>query len=232
MRDPVSGTTWGGVVATGPYARVALYRERYGLSATVTSSELAGTRVPDNRFFGSRTAADWQFLARDHARAYLDVTINYWHYDRNLQNYTFGSGGYYSPQSYVSFAIPIELQGMSRGWNFQLRAALSHSSSRTDRAPFYPGDPALQSQAAASPLPPGFDEPYFPAARGSSLSMSVYGAIERQISRALVLGAKLDIDRADYYEPTTYMLYLRHAFGSSATRLALPPRPVRLYGDY
>ena len=232
MRDPISGVDWGGVVATGSSARVALYREHYGISAEVNAAELTGTRVPDNRFFGARATASWTLLARQHVRVSLGVTFNYWDYDRNLQNYTFGSGGYYSPQSYVSFAVPIELQGMARGWSFRLRAAPARTSSRTDRAPFYPGDPNLQSRAAASPLPPGFDEPYFAAGRSSSLSVSAYAAIERQISRALVLGAEVDIDRADYYNPTTYMLYLRHVFGSSAPRLMGPPRPVSLYGDY
>jgi cellulose synthase operon protein C len=232
MRDPISGAEWGGVVATGPYARLALYRERYGISATVTAAELTGTRVPDNRFFGARATADWRFLARDTVRAYLGLTLNRWHYESNLQNYTFGSGGYYSPQSYLSIAVPVELQGLSRGWSYRLRASLSRTSSRVDRAPFYPADPGLQSQAAASALPAGFDEPYFAAQNSSGVSMSAYAAAERQIARAFVLGLKADIDHADYYEPRTYMLYLRYVFGSPAARAAVPPRPVRVYGDY
>ena len=233
LRDPISGAEWGGVVATGPDARLGLYRERYGISAAATAAELTGTHVPDNRFFGTRATADWTFLAREHARVSLGVIINYWHYQRNLQNYTFGNGGYYSPQSYVSIALPIELQGRLGGWNFLLRSAPVHTSSRTDRAPFYPGSPDLQSRAAASPLPPGFEEPYFAAARSSGVSISSYAAVERHILRASVLGAKVDIDRADYYKPTTYMLYLRHVFGPSAARLApVPPRPVKPYGEY
>ena len=232
QRDPISGAKWGGVVATGPEVRLGLYRERYSVSASATAAELTGTRVPDNRFFGTRATADWVFLAREHAGLSTGVIINYWHYDQNLQNYTFGSGGYYSPQSYVSIAIPIELRGTLRGWNFLLRASLAHTSSRTDRAPFYPSDADLQSRAAASPLPAGYDQPYFTATRSTDLSLSAYAAVEGQISRTFVMGAKIDIDRADYYRPTTYMLYLRHVFGSSAARLAAPPRPVKLYDDY
>lgn len=233
MRDPISGVEWGGVIRTGPYARFGLYRERYSVSGSLTAAELTGTRVPDNQFLGLRVSADWKFLSRDEARAYVGVTINRWTYDKNLQNYTFGNGGYYSPQSYLSVAIPVELQGAWNGWSYRLRASVSHSSSKTDRIAFFPNDPGLQSRAAAAPLPPGYDDPYFESDRSSgSLSMSAYAAVERQVSRAFVLGAKLDIDRADYYEPTTVMIYLRHVFGSSATSLAVPPRPVRPYSDY
>lgn len=30
-----------------------------------------------------------------------------WHYDKDLSGYTSGQGGYYSPQEYVSFALPV-----------------------------------------------------------------------------------------------------------------------------
>ncbi|WP_198683628.1 cellulose synthase subunit BcsC-related outer membrane protein [Peristeroidobacter agariperforans] len=232
LRDPISGVEWGGVVATGPFARIGLFRERYGFSGTLAVAELTGTRVPDNRFFKMRASADWKFLSGEETRAFIGTTINYWSYDRNLQNHTFGNGGYYSPQSYLSLTAPIEVQGISGRWSYRVRAAVSYTLSRVDEAAFYPDDPELQSRAAASPLPSGFDSPNFPNSRGSGLSLSGYAAVEWQISRAMVVGAKLDIDRADFYEPTTYMIYLRHIIGSPGPPLAEPPRPVTLFSDY
>ena len=68
-------------------------------------------------------------------------------------------------------------------------------------------------------------------ARGSGTSLSAYAAIEKQVSRSFVVGAKLDIDRADYYEPTVFMIYLRHAFAPWTTRIAVPPRPLQPYNE-
>jgi len=178
---------------------------------------------------GLRNAADWQFYATGSTRALVGVTLNLWNYQHNLQNYTFGSGGYYSPQSYLSIAVPLELQGTWRGWSYQLRGTISNSSSSVDRTAFYINDPALQAAAADMPLPPGFDEPFFAASNGGGLSLSAYAAFERQLTRHLVLGAKLDLDRSDFYEPTVLMLYIRHVFGNAATQLAVPPRPARPY---
>ncbi len=183
-------------------------------------------------FSRSGVSADWKFLSGEQTRAFIGTTINCWSYDRNLQNYTFGNGGYYSPQSYLSLTAPIEVQGTSGPWSYRLRAALSYTLSRVDEAAFYPEDPELQRRAAASPLPSGFDSPNFPNSRGSGMSLSGYAAVERQISRTMVVGAKLDIDRADFYEPTTYMIYLRHIIGSVGPPLANPPRPVTLFSDY
>jgi hypothetical protein len=49
------------------------------------------------------------------------------------------------------------------------------------------------------------------------------------VTGGMVVGVMLDIDRTDFYHPTTVEIYLRHAFGSSATRALSAPRPVRPY---
>lgn len=231
QRDPLSGEKWGGVTESGPYARLGLYRERFSLSGSLRLTDLSGTHVASNQFMGLRTAADWQFFATEDMRAYVGATVNYWSYQRNLQNYTFGSGGYYSPQSYINIALPLELQGRWAGWSYQLRATLSSSTSKTERAAFYPNDPQLQSAALSMPLPAGFAAPFFAAHSGGGVSFSAYAALERQATPHLVLGAKLDLDRSDFYEPTVLMFYLRHVFGSPRTQLAVPPRPVRPFNE-
>jgi hypothetical protein len=101
--------------------------------------------------------------------------------------------------------------------------------SKSERSAFYPTDAALQIVALSMPLPAGFDAPYFAASSGGGFSFSAYAALERQLTPHLVLGGKLDLDRSDFYEPTVLMLYLRHVFGPSTTRLATPPRPARPY---
>jgi hypothetical protein len=230
LRDPITGEKWGAVVANGTYAGLALYRERVSVSGSVRWSELTGTHVPDNQFLGARASTSYKFYSdAEAAAAYTGLVLNYWDYRRNLSNYTFGNAGYYSPHSYVSAALPLELTGIESGWSYQLRASIAYSVSTIAQADFYPNDPALQSAATRSPLPSGFDAPVFGSSHGGSLSVSAYAALERQISRGLVLGAMLDIDRTDYYHPTIVSLYLRHSFSAFATPLAAPPRPTRPY---
>ncbi len=231
QRDPIGGEKWGGVVETGPYAQFGLYRERFSLSGSMRLTDLSGTHVASNQFVGLRSAADWQFFATADMRAYVGATVNYWSYQRNLQNYTFGSGGYYSPQSYLNIALPVELQGRWAGWSYQLRATLSSSTSKTERAAFYPNDPQLQNAALSMPLPAGLAAPFFAADSGGGVSFSAYAALERQVTAHLVLGAKLDLDRSDFYEPTVLMLYLRHELGAPRTQLAVPPRPARPFNE-
>ena len=222
MRDPVTGTRWGGVVQTGPYVDAGIYRERFSVAGALRFTEITGERVLDNKFFGARVGGDWTFYSEPQLRASLGLVINHWRYDHNLQNYTFGSGGYYSPQSYVSVALPLEVWGETHDWSYRLRASVSHTNSKHDTIAVFPNDPTLQAAAGS---------PTFDGDSSSGISLSAYAAIERQLSSTWIAGAKLDIDRADYYEPTIFMIYLRHAFAPWTTRIAVPPRPLQPYNE-
>jgi Tfp pilus assembly protein PilF len=230
LRDPVSGTPWGGVVQTGPYAVVGIYRERYDFSAALQASEITGTRVLDNQFVGARASTSFKFWSRADSRADAGVTLTYWNYQHNLSNYTFGSGGYYSPQSYVSLSTPVELDGEHAGWSYKLRASPSFTVSEIRESAFYPDDPALQAAAERAPsLPDGYSSPEFAGYHSSGFGFAGYAAAERNVTPALVLGLMVDIDRTDYYHPTTVEIYFRHAFAARVTHTVSPPSPVRPY---
>jgi predicted Zn-dependent protease len=229
LRDPVTGTSWGGVVQTGPYAGIGIYHEGYDVSGSVRFSEITGTRVTDNQFAAARLSASWKVLFGPDMRADAGVTINYWSYERNLSNYTLGSGGYYSPQSYLSLSTPVELTGTRAGWSYRTRAAVSYTVSQVSTIAFYPDDAALEAQAGRSPLPTGYTSPYFPGYHSSGFGFSAYAAAERQLSEALVFGVVANIDRTDYYHPTSFGVYFRHAFGGAPTRSVSPPRPIVPY---
>jgi tetratricopeptide (TPR) repeat protein len=232
LHDPVTGRAWGGVLETGLSAQAGYYGPEWSLAGALKVSDLSGTQVLKNRFFGGRAASDWKFISRPHFRAFIGAGVNYWNYSQSLLNYTFGSGGYYSPQSYVSIALPVEIQGEGELWSYRVRAAISHSNSDTKDMPFYPDDPALQSAAGASTLPPGYSRPFFSGGKSSGNSLSFYASGEKQLTRGIVLGAAVDIDRSDFYKPTGFTLYVRHVFGNRESRRVTPPRPTKVYSSY
>jgi hypothetical protein len=232
MRDPVSGRDWGGVIETGPRLQAGIYASDSSIQLSLRASRLDGTNVLSNSFFGARLAGDQRFLHLPAFDLYVGGTATYWNYTYSMLEYTFGSGGYYSPQSYLSVGLPLELEGSQGRFSYRARAAIAYSTSDTRDMPFYPNDPSLQAAAAGEPLPSGYSEPVFPGGRSSGIGFSFYGAIEYQLTQRLILGAVLDIDRTDYYHPTGFLVYVRAALGANGVSLARPPRPVRPYADY
>ncbi|VFS69700.1 Cellulose synthase operon protein C precursor [Raoultella planticola] len=61
-----------------------------------------------------------------------------WHYDKDLSGYTLGQGGYYSPQEYISFAVPVTWRQRTENWSWELGGSVSWSHSRTKTMPRYP----------------------------------------------------------------------------------------------
>ena len=227
LEDPASARTWGGVVETGPAVQVAHYDAGYSVAGSLRVSWLEGRHVLRNQFTGARFAADRRLVERPEFAAYVGVAVTYWAYQHSLLGYTYGSGGYYSPHAYLNLALPVEATGRGLGWSYRVRAAVAHSASHTRDAAYYPLDPALQLMAAQN-----LAAPVVSGGHSTGASVSLYAAAERSLSARLVFGAVLNLDRSDYYHPTTVLVYLRHAFGPATTPLAAPPRPIRPYADF
>lgn len=231
-RDPASGETWGGVRAAGAHAQLDYTSGRLGLFGGLGLDRYRGENLVDNRSLKLRAGADWRLRDNAADTLYAGITANYWRYQENLRYYSFGHGGYYSPQSYVSLSAPLDWRGRVDRWSYQLRGAPSYSWSREDRAPFYPGDAALQTAALASPLPAGFDAPEYAGGSGGGFGYSLAAALSYQITAHWSAGARAGIDRSDYYEPKLFNLYLRYRFEPSEEEPDYPPRMLYPYADF
>lgn len=230
-RDPVTGAVWGGVTGSGLAARAGWNRGRLGLAGSLDAHRYTGRNVLDNSGVKLRAEGDWRLLDGPGYRLFGGLNASYWSYEHNLRYYSFGHGGYYSPQSYLSLSAPLDLRGGFERWSWQLRAAASYSWSREEDAPFYPNDPELQALAENSPLPSGFDAPVYDGGNGSGFGYSAAGALEFLWSPDWSLGARAEIDRSDYYEPTRLYFYVRHRFDQQLDAAPVPPRAIYPYAE-
>jgi hypothetical protein len=100
MRDLVSGAAWGRVMDVGGSMQaIYLPMDRASLSFTGEGAELVGNDVASNNRFSPLLDADCEFqpASLDHLR--FGPVVSIIHYGRNLDFFTFGQGGYYSPDA-------------------------------------------------------------------------------------------------------------------------------------
>lgn len=231
--DPATGAVWGGVRSNGLSVWAGRdFFERLGLSFSGGAQLLQGRNVPVNTYLSFRTAVDWQFVDAPNTQLFAGAALSYWHYSQNLSGYTFGQGGYYSPQSYVALSLPLDWRGRLGDFSYRLRPAVSYSVSRTDDSPFYPGDAALQQQAMGSPLPPGYTRPVHDGGSGAGIGYSLKVALEYHLLPDYFVGVSYDMDRSEYYAPNVGMVYLRHTFDDWTRPVPVPPRPPKAYSDF
>ena len=227
-RDPNSGRTWGGVVASG--VRLNVSRDSggdYGAWGLAGLYRLTGRNVQDNDK-GEVMAGIYRRLINESDRLLtVGATGMYWHHTENAGEFTFGHGGYYSPGNYQSLGLPLVYGWRTPVYAVSLRAAVSVSWSKSRRAPFYPTDSALQAQAEAI-APVTFVDPFYDGGNdGRSYGRSFAAAGERQIAPGAFIGGRIDIERSTNYTPSRFLLYVRFTLdGTAAAPVSLPPESL------
>jgi tetratricopeptide (TPR) repeat protein len=139
-RDPGTGIVWGGVVSNtgtvqlkwdpvsnGQISRIGMYISGGG-------GYLQGKNVPNN----------WDVLGN--AGLYgqvvkgltVGINVSGMHYDKNLQFFSLGQGGYFSPQEYGVASIPISYFARHQRFEYRVHVSGGVQYISQDSAPFYP----------------------------------------------------------------------------------------------
>lgn len=229
--DPVTGKLWGGVTVNGGgfYLGADIAKTAYGTLNTFlqgTASYLVGENVRDNAGVMVRTGAAWSFIDREDMRLSLGLTGMFIAYANNQRHYTFGYGGYWSPQQYFSIAPPVEWAGIwGNDFSYLFQAYVGYSYSREEANPYYPTDPALQN----SPLN---DNAYFSSSSGPAFSYGIRGKVEYRVTPELYLGAHFETAQSPFYTPNYGGMYFRYAFETNKAPLSFPPENPLPYYRY
>lgn len=223
VRDPASGEMWGGVRSNGGDFRVGFDRGRFDASASLGYHVLTGKNVLTNTQFELRTGGNWAFIQQEDMRLSAGLVFTHWRYREDLSYYTFGHGGYYSPQTYYSLAASARWEGSTGRWSYLLRGSVSASISQVKDMPFYPARADLQALAG---------NPYHIGGSGHGMGYSLGGALEYQATPHLFIGGRIEIDRSDYYTPNFATFYLRYMFDPHTGPAPYPPAPVKPYSKF
>lgn len=112
--------------------------EANGVWASLSGDQLTGKNVEDNWRVRWMTGYYYKVINQNNRRVTIGLNNMIWHYDKDLSGYSLGQGGYYSPQEYLSFAIPVMWRERTENWSWELGASGSWSHSRTKTMPRYP----------------------------------------------------------------------------------------------
>lgn len=139
-RDPGTGIRWGGVVSNTGTVRFdsapsagSVYK-RFGEYASGSYSFIQGLHVPNNWSVTGNAGIYWQIVQG----LTIGVNGNVMHYDKNLKFFSFGQGGYFSPQQYYLGSIPISWYSRHPRFEYQVRFSGGVQYLHEDASAFYP----------------------------------------------------------------------------------------------
>lgn len=228
-KDERTGRVWGGVRATGVRGQLAWEQTDVGVYGYGSLHALTGEQVASNSRFELGAGSFWQ--AQRLADSQIDVGMNlgYQHHRRNLSGYTWGHGGYFSPQHLLSLTVPVNWIGRSGRLSWGLQGSAGLQSSREDAAPYFPTDAAAQSALESLVAQQRVASAYYGARSDSGLVLNLGGAMEYQLTRHLDIGTRLGLERAAQYTQGSGSIYLRlsleprSGFGGGGLRVSGGP---------
>lgn len=233
-QDPRTGISWGGVTATG--LTLGLSHDRGlddGVWASLGYHWIQGKNVEDNTRWRALGGYYYRLINRADEELRIGATAMTWHYDRNLSGYTLGQGGYYSPQRYLSFGIPVNYAWRNANWSVYLEGSMSYSWAHSDDERAFPvssvNDDILNQYG---PLQSSNIDEIRSGDDKNGLGYLAQALVERRLDDHWALGGGLTLQRSEDYAPNRALLYLRYSFDPWQGNLPLPVNPLKPYAEY
>lgn len=226
QRDPNTGLTWGGVRRLGAALNLSYdLGGKNGFWARASLESIKGHHVADN--YGLQLMGGWyhRLVNLPNRRTLTGLSAFYWQYGRDLSDYHWGQGGYYSPEHAYSFGVMLDEARRHGNWSWQLRGQLGVSASTSSSFDRYHAKDHIRPY----PLP---DRDVQDSDDGSvELGVSLYGAVERRLTSRIIVGAAMSYQNSDEYAPFYAGLWLRWSLTDWLGDLSLPPTPMTPYAQ-
>jgi predicted Zn-dependent protease len=210
VRDPRTGITWGGVVRTGGRAQLEYVSGPVGVYFGGGYSAITGRHTAHNNRFEIGGGVQYTVWRRPDEELLIGLDLVYFRFDKNQRLFTFGNGGYFSPQSYFAANVPVDWRARSGDWAYHLGGTIGYQSYRENAAKYFPLSQSDQAQLESFIQSDQTARSIQPARSEAGLIGGVRGDIEYSLTPNLRIGALLRYDRTASWSEARGLLFARY----------------------
>lgn len=236
-RDSVTGQAWGGVMSTGVRVQLSKDLGAYGVSGSAGIFSLTGHDVASNTRVDANLGLYRNLIKTKDETLTLGVNAASMFYNKNLSNYTYGQGGYFSPQQYYALTLPLNWSQRQGDFSYKLSGSVGLQTFSQNASDYFPNNGDLQAAAnavmarALATGGGGSGVASFPATNSTGMVYNLTAAGEYQLNRYAFLGGLVQLDNASNYQQWGAGLYLRLSFYPRQGPVSMPLSPyVSPYG--
>ncbi|WP_409021248.1 cellulose synthase subunit BcsC-related outer membrane protein [Caballeronia sp. LZ032] len=223
-RDQGAGLEWGGVTSTGGRADFGWDDGTNGVYANAAYQFLDGKQVATNTAVKGGGGIYTRLIKDADQTLTIGANTTLMHYDKNLSYFTYGQGGYFSPQQYVILNFPVEYAGRSGLFTYDLKGSIGVQHYRQDESDYFPTNGTFQARAAGSGATPDANAVY-PGQSKTGVSYSLSATGEYQLAPQLAVGATASFGNAYQYREWLAAVYVRYTFSNrGGVQPVFPPQ--------
>lgn len=210
VEDPATGDRWGGGGRTGGRLGLTFDNGPLGLYGDLGFYHYDGHNVADNQSVEASLGGYLRPIREDGRELKTGVNVRYMSFDENLSKFTYGHGGYFSPQDYVSLSFPIEYSEDYRRWTWSATFAPGFQSYSSDAAAFFPTLAEEQFWMEILASSGVIDSAYYAAESESGFGVNLGAGLDYRLSPGLKLGTRLGYDTFGDYSETKASVNLNY----------------------
>lgn len=214
VRDPTSGEVWGGVLSNGARLNISYDRENVVPYAFGGYALLTGQNVKENHRGEGGLGIEWRLIESERSRLTAGVIGSFMAHGENLRYFTFGHGGYFSPQLFLHLGVPLRWSGSLERFSWEIGTQVGVNALRESEVDYYPISPDLQVARSLQVDARGaLVEAVYPG-RGS-VGFAFDGALGLAYALAdpLEAGVRFQLHVAQDYQEAVGNIFVRFAFG-------------------
>ena len=211
VTDPASGAVWGGVIRSGGESIVSYDDGDLGIFAKFAYGYYTGTNVATNQSYELTTGAYFRPYKDEKSELKVGIAGTYLSYNQNLNGYTFGQGGYFSPQSFYSLIFPVDWTETNGRFKYAAGGAIGVQASQQNASPFFPTSYTLQNAANIAATANATQQPVYLSTSNTGLAFGLHLGFEYAVTDRTSIGGKANFDNSYQYDQATILLFLRSA---------------------
>lgn len=207
------GERWGQVMKTGGGLSFSYDRNGNGFYGDGSFHRYRGENVRRNYGIQLNAGGYMRFYQGDNSSLTGGINVNYQDFDNNQNFFTYGHGGYFSPQSFISVSFPVRYAYDDSRWEVRGNFAPGYQSYDQEAANLYPTSDAAQGLLNNLKLVNSDARSTYDAISKTGFALSADSAIYYRVSPSMRVGGQMGINTFGNYDEFRSLIGIRQSLG-------------------
>lgn len=215
MKDAYSGKTWGRVTKNGGSVQLGYDDGDAGFYVNGGGYSYIGENVANNTSMNASAGVYLRPYHDDFRALQTGLNVSWMDFSKNLSYYTYGQGGYFSPQNYVSVSLPVDFSQKIDNWKLNIGGSVGYQSYSQDSSDYFPTSGEAQD-LLKDLYDLGYARDYrYGGSSESGVGYTVRAGVDYNVNKDMTIGGKVGYDTFGNYNESTAGLYFRYMLGGN-----------------
>ncbi|MEM6161302.1 cellulose synthase subunit BcsC-related outer membrane protein [Erwinia sp. P6884] len=213
VEDKLSGKRWGRVTKNGGNALLSYDNGDAGFYFGAGGYSYIGENVKSNQSIVGNAGAYVRPFHDASGELKTGISISWMDFSKNLSYYSYGQGGYFSPQDFVAVSFPVDWSRNYDDLKMSVGGSVGYQSYSQDRSAWFPTDPEKQAQLEGFADRGYVEDAYYEGSSKNGIGYNLHAGADYKVNKDVTIGGQLGYDTFGDYNESTARLYFRYMLG-------------------